>query len=772
MLNEVLMSVQPRKIAWLLYKDDWSLLEKVIKYNCSIIGGYYNIIVTLEDNLQIGQRDSDYIKSYDPDLVILPPKITCNTLSVEGINPYCFVEWQDLHHFVNYSRDGMSETESIRVDEGIFASEKYPLQNAVIAVSADNNTDYNRLALLACGEMFYSEEVDYKKYEEIEKSYFGYREEFLKHFVLNPDELVNKENSKEPDRFFLNTVINGKNKFPIDDSIAAIDMCLRIQSKLINRYTFCNLTRNYNYNYKYDNRNTPFVIIVSDNFDIDEAILFWNLRASGRFVSWISFKDLEKHLEKFTTLIIKVVNDFIGAYTDLYNRGLNLICEEKCSQKLNVINEKITDILQKQGYDDFVVNKVFNDFKVFDYEIPSMKEIRVLINDNRINFNEKYGDFGTYTAKLLSYDYMFPYNKNIETLINSDSFSLYRNAFQVPYIRISNDNLIIIQLSDEIQYITLKKPNINEIFNKIFSDKGYGKLVLSSTGRYHKKYIELCDGFQDAIKYLKTEPYIQILELLSSSNESSGEKIGWFLEHLNRKVINIFEIFKLLKKELPKNFNEVYKMIDSLPEEIYELHRKGILEKGFVLKCKECAYQYWYYVDEVGQKFKCNRCGGEQHYDINPLWSYKLNEIVYQGLKSDMVVPLLTIDYLEKRSEHNFKWLIDSDFSDTKRNLDIICSIDGKVYIGEAKSCNYIEKNQFDFYTELCKNVPIDGIVFATSEKKWDAKTDRFINELRKVFCGDVIVLTYDDLYNQVIDLKQNSAELINEIFGDASLSI
>lgn len=766
------MSVQPRKIAWLIYNNDWSLLEKVIKYNCSIIGGYYNIIITLEDNLQIGQRDSDYIISYDPDLVILPPNITCNALSIEGINPFCFVEWIDLQHFVNYSRDGMSETESVRVDEGLFASEKYSLQNAVIAVSADNNTDYNRLALMACGEMFYSEEVDYKKYEEIEKSYFGYREEFLKNFVLNPDELVNKENSKEPDRFFLNTVINRKNKFPIDDSIAAIDMCLRIQSKLINRYTFCNLTRNYNYNQKYDIRNNPFVIIVSDSFDIDEAILFWNLRASGRFVSWISFKDLEKHLKKFTTLIIKVVNDFMGAYTDLYNRGLNLICEEKYSQKLNVINEKITSILEKQGYDDFVVNKVYRDFKLFDYEIPSIKEIRVLIDDNRISFNEKYSDFGTYTVKLLSYDYMFPYNKNIEPLINSDSFSLYRKAFQVPYIRISNDNLITIQLSDEIQNITLKKPNINEIFDKIFSDKYYGKLVLSSTGRYHKKYIELCHGFQDAIKYLKTEPYIQILELLSSSNESRGEKIGWFLEHLNRKVINIFEIFKLLKKELPKNFNEVYKMIDSLPEEIYELHQKGILEKGFVLKCKECAYQYWYYVDEVGQKYKCNRCGSEQHYDINPLWSYKLNEIVYQGLKSDMVVPLLTIDYLEKRSEHNFKWLIDSDFSDTKRNLDIICSIDGKVYIGEAKSCNYIEKNQFEFYTELCKNVPIDGIVFATSEKKWDAKTERFINELREVFCGDVIVLTYDDLYNQVIEAKQNSAELINEIFGDASLSI
>jgi hypothetical protein len=177
------------------------------------------------------------------------------------------------------------------------------------------------------------------------------------------------------------------------------------------------------------------------------------------------------------------------------------------------------------------------------------------------------------------------------------------------------------------------------------------------------------------------------------------------------------------------------------------LLKKGIPEKGFVLKCEECSYEYWYYVDEVGQKFKCNRCGAEQHYNINPLWFYKLNEIVFQGINSDMQVPLLTIDYLKNTSKSDFKWIYDSDFIDTKRNLDIICSIDGKIYIGEAKCCDYIDKSQFQFYMDICRKVRIDGIVFSTSKKKWDNKTTGLIKNLKSEFKGEVIVLSQDDLF-------------------------
>ena len=747
MINDVLISVQPRKISWLISDNEWGYLEEVIKYNCCIIGGYYNIILPLDKDFKLDKVSSDYLLTYDPDLIILPPNMDKNSINIAGINPFTVVAFNDIHNYVNFSRDGMSNTENLRIDESIFATNEYPLKNAVVAV-ASTNDDYNNFALIACGEVFYSEELVYMQYEEIKKSTFGYREEFLKNFVLDPQKLVRKGNGNEPNRFFLNSIIEQKNRFPLNNPISAIEMCLRIQERPINRYTFCNMASKYCNHKKYDERDDKFVVLLSNNFTIKEATMFWNLRASGRYVSWISFDDLEKNIEHFIKFIINTIYEFESTpCLDLYKQGLKLISERTYSERLENIVNKIDDILIEKRYEDIVTGKYYDEYNYFDYDLPCFIEKREFLNNHKINLSYNYRDFGTYTVKLKSGEYMFPYNKKIESLINNEYFKQYTtdNIIKVPIIRISRDNFITVQVSDENDYIVLNQPNLNDIVNKIFVDSGYGKLTLSSTGKYHKLYIELCNGFEYAIKYLKESPYKEVIELLANNN--SNIKTGWLLEHLGRRILNMFEIFKLLYIEEPKSFEEVYRKIDFIPSEIFELHEKGILEKGVVLTCKECSYKFWYYIDEIGQKFKCSRCGSEQHYNINPVWSYKLNEIVFQGLNSDMQVPLVTIDYLKHKSEHDFKCLIDSDFINTKKNLDIICSIDGKVYIGEAKSCDFISDEQFAFYLDICTKTPIDGVVFSTSKDKWNNKTLRLIENLKKQFNGEVIVLTYDDLY-------------------------
>jgi hypothetical protein len=35
------------------------------------------------------------------------------------------------------------------------------------------------------------------------------------------------------------------------------------------------------------------VLLISDNFDVQEAALFWNLRASGIYTAWSSFAQRE-----------------------------------------------------------------------------------------------------------------------------------------------------------------------------------------------------------------------------------------------------------------------------------------------------------------------------------------------------------------------------------------------------------------------------------------------------------------------------------------------
>lgn len=796
MIKDVLVSVQPRKILWIVNNNDWGQFEEVIKYNCSIIGGYYNIILQLDINNQLDKVSLEYMISYDPDLIILPPNMKKDSLDISNVNPFDIVEWNQLNNYVNFSRDGISEIENIRVNEGLFEEKEYPLKNSIIAVEG-NDVNYNRLALVACGDTFYSEAVEYQEYEEIKKSSFGYREEFLKNFVLNTDKLIYKENENIPNRSLLGQIINKKNMFPINNPISAIETCLKIQARPMNRYTFANLTSKYYNHEKYDERGDKFVILVSNNFELNDAIMFWNLRASGRYVSWISYENIKNNINNFVAFIsntlyeinnstgiilhgkgLKLSTEISEKSTDILFDSIHSSNEEKKENEIitgigklenerliNLVNE-INEMLMDKGHEDITVSKYYNEYKFFDYEIPSIEERRELINDNKLSLNYKYEDFGTYTVKLKSNEYMFPYNRNVERLINKESFKVYleKETIRVPYIRISKDNYIVVQVSDEDKKCIINKPSLNSILDEIFINNSYSKLVLSSTGKYHKKYIELCKSFDYSVKYLKKYPYKEILELMIDNK--SKKKPGWIIEHLDRRVLNSLEILKLLNMDEAKNFKELYDKIDLIPDEIFELHEKGILQKGVVLTCKECSYKYWYSIEEIGQKFKCNRCMEEQCYDINALWSYKLNEMVYQGLKSDMSVPLITIEYLEKISEHNFEWIIDSDFSESKNNLDIICSIDGKIFIGESKSCNYIEDKQFDFYKGICEQNCVDGIVFSTSQNKWDKKTLNLIEDMKKWFYGEVIILTYDDLYvNEDRNIKEVTEEEINKLF-------
>ena len=135
------------------------------------------------------------------------------------------------------------------------------------------------------------------------------------------------------------------------------------------------------------------------------------------------------------------------------------------------------------------------------------------------------------------------------------------------------------------------------------------------------------------------------------------------------------------------------------------------------------------------------------------MWLYKLSEVTFQGLTSNMEVPLLALNCLRKMARHNFEWIPDSDVYWTKdekedhKNIDILCILDGKLFIGEAKSNDVIEGDQFSFYEDMCERLHPDGVVFATSKPRWNNGTESRIEKLKDWFKGEVIVLTSKELY-------------------------
>jgi hypothetical protein len=85
-------TVSPRSIAWLIRLDEWDRFEKIVKYNCAMQGGYFNVMIPLTDQDTISIKYQRLLVDYDPDLVVLAPHMMPTNLeSLAGrLHPFAF----------------------------------------------------------------------------------------------------------------------------------------------------------------------------------------------------------------------------------------------------------------------------------------------------------------------------------------------------------------------------------------------------------------------------------------------------------------------------------------------------------------------------------------------------------------------------------------------------------------------------------------------------------------------------------------------------------
>jgi len=330
---------------------------------------------------------------------------------------------------------------------------------------------------------------------------------------------------------------------------------------------------------------------------------------------------------------------------------------------------------------------------------------------------------GIFTVTLNWGSLMLPQKADLIKLISSENVEVYdeesEDPIEMPSFRITKDHFIKAQ-TKKVSQIRFNRPSIEEIIKTVFISAGFSRIEPSSTAKYHLDFIERAGGLEEAARYLATSPYRDFFELLSDN--SNTKKIGWIIDKPDkRRMLNHFQLRESLEEPIPTDTGEYFNTVsDLMPDEVIELLEKRILERGFRLKCKSCSFNSWYPAEYVGQTFKCTRCYQSQVYESNPLWLYKLPEVTFQGLKSDMTVPILALNYLREMAQHNFEWVPDSDVYWTRdeeeinKNIDILCILDGKLFIGEAKSNDVIKADQFSNYEDICMRLDPDGIVFGS----------------------------------------------------------
>lgn len=794
MQQYAIASLYPRSIAWLAWDDDWDWLEKIVKYNCAILGGYFNIIVPVKMQDHEERITEDYMRfmvEFDPDLIVLAPGMTeiPDSPLLSKLNPFDIIRWDNIDQIVSLDPwsigSGMNSPPNNLRDEIIHKA-------ASVAVTDMDRLDFSRLALVACGDVEPREPIQMIIDGEIDLDATGYRENVLSKLVVyNPllvqahkffiDKILKNELTSEeaishplkdmvidaPDRKELANLVSEGYQFPLYDAVKILDTCCELQTPP-RRWSFIGQTTNYKLFGGTPRRHIPphdilpgMVILISDHFSVLDSILFWNLRANEVYVAWLSFSEFEANFDA----IVKWLNSDRGGrfFAQSRSRLSEIIFSSTDENRFIQLCKKYKEKLLTSSCNGSLWHvKSVENLIFYDYIRPRIRRdaIMVITNKSKCSFIPKrLKASGIFCVTLEWNGLMLPLDNNlVNNLISSEvvkGFStIERKQIRMPRFRIDKNRFLRVQTDNEFP-IEFYKPTPDQIVEILFMSAGFDHVERSSTAKYHMDFIKRTGSLEEAARYLITSPYREIFDYLSD-NRKENNKIGLVLKNPDkRRVLHHLHILQIFGYQIPSDLEKYFDTIsDELPIEIIELLDKQILNRGFLLKCDSCSFTSWYPAEHLGQDFECSRCYQTQVCKANPLWLYKLSEVTFQGFENDMIVPILALNYLKHISQHCFEWVPDLDVYWTEgskminRNIDILCISDGRFLIGEAKSNDNIPDDQFSFYEDICKRLEPDGIVFATSKSEWKQGTKDRIETLKEWFSGKVFVLTYNELYS------------------------
>jgi hypothetical protein len=363
---------------------------------------------------------------------------------------------------------------------------------------------------------------------------------------------------------------------------------------------------------------------------------------------------------------------------------------------------------------------------------------------------------------LRFYDYHLPRHPALAPIVatnpNWSSKEVRMSSIGPAYFPLS----FLIQAGEDIDRSLvrpqLRKPSIVSVMETLAKSGGFKKCAISDKGFYSQESLDKFGGLRAFAHFFRDAKKKQLVKKFLDTSENTPKVFdeGTRLSIDRRRYLNFPAFQKIIG-----NAESSARLID-------DLLRKGIILRGLILKCRFCRNADWFALAQVGQEFDCRRCGRRQHmtrenwfgadadaYEAS--FYYKLDEIVFQGLRNDMDTPLLTLAALQERSRESFLFAPEMCFFKGEEpkpwmEADLLCISDGVLTVGEVKSAASIgatateEKTSLMNYRELAKSLGARRIVLATGSSAWNPSTQSNIDLIFKASEIEVAILTGSEL--------------------------
>jgi hypothetical protein len=273
----------------------------------------------------------------------------------------------------------------------------------------------------------------------------------------------------------------------------------------------------------------------------------------------------------------------------------------------------------------------------------------------------------------------------------------------------------------QLERPVLRQPSPDEIFRRLLEPSGY-TLYESVAGGFHRQCAELWGGHsrleEDLTDSLKRR-------LLSTWMDDSD--VGIRLR--DRRYLTTRDIARRCKTSV----STIQRHIDAWLE-------IGVIRKGSCLRCDNCRFTGWYDADDAGQEFRCERCRTVQAAVSSRLrprraedgpWRYSMNEVVVQALTKNIDLPVRVLREL-RPERGSMLWVPERTVvqeGQEVQEVDIWAIVDGRIVLGEATVSNTLEKTKakeaerLRRLARLLNDLAADRVVFATSARRWSART-------------------------------------------------
>jgi hypothetical protein len=520
------------------------------------------------------------------------------------------------------------------------------------------------------------------------------------------------------------------------------------------------------------------VIILGDS--LKDFCVYYNLSRMKQDTYWLPVKILNSYIEEKASKGIEV---FEGEASYLYwlrgtveeiirrrsKQRFYLYTSSLCDEEINLFKRTFDEaciLIPKKAISDGIeiksnIEELFQGvLRIYEEDMPKKSYVEQFYQGESVNFLNtpipkrfpEIPPYGHYWITEVSIDGYSPpkikslgpksiiyknYDSHL-TRVSSEGFSYFcphfayfsgwggiENIVVRPKLRIFEDFVII---------------------EELFKQAGY-HVKYSDKGDYHRETCTKFGGFDKLAEILVDDKKRTLLmKYLDISKSKDGE--GIFLEGEKRRYLYFNEIEKILASDT-RNF------IDYLLE-------REVLYRGFIFKCQKCRNAAWYPIEDVTNKFKCSRCKTEQIFKQEhwrkppdePEWYYKLDEVVYLGIKHNMHVPILTLRKLKKISTGGFHYTPEIEIrkkpSTEKPDLEIdfVVIIDGKVFIGEATVEKELsnsaaeEMGKLRKLKEIAVSVQAKKVILATFSDEWSKKTKTHVKKMfNNTPCSPIFLL-------------------------------